>query len=215
MKIIRPLCCATMLFYAASAQANPVFYPGGTMVMLDNNAMENSALVNYTVTPRYAVGYRALYDRDTNATFHGAQIDTLLKRWNNPDSQGNLYALGAVGMIDQPHRADDAWDPAGLVGMQADWETRRYFTLYENKLKFADDSSQTEFTQMGRLGIAPYVAESGSLHTWLMVQFDHQPEGNDSFTTTPLVRLFYGSYLIEAGYNIDEEKPMINAVLRF
>lgn len=204
-----------MLVLAVAAQANPTSYPGGTMVMLENSAMENSLLLNYTFAPNYAIGYRALYDRDTQSTFHGAQLNYLAKRWNNPDSQGNIYFSGAAGAIHMPDRSANAWEPAGLVGMQADWESRRYFTLYENKLKVADDSSQTEFTQTARLGVAPYVAEFGSLHTWLMVQFDHTPKHDDTFSTTPLVRFFYNAYLLEAGYNIDEGKPMVNATIRF
>lgn len=207
--------CIALGVMAGRAAANPTSYPGGTMVMIENSAMENSLLANYTFAPNYAIGYRALYDRDTQATFHGAQLNYLAKRWNNSDSQGNIYFSGAVGAIDMPSRSDNAWEPAGLVGMQADWESRRYFTLYENKWKVADDKSQTEFTQTARLGVAPYVAEFGSLHTWLMVQFDHTPDQQDHFSTTPLVRFFYNAYLLEAGYNIDEGKPMLNATIRF
>ena len=186
------------------------------MVMLDNSGMENDVLANYTLTPNMAVGYRGLYDRNTNAMFHGAQVDGLLKRWNNPDSQGNLYVSGAIGLIDQPARANDFAEPASLFGLQADWESRRYYTSYITKFKFAADDAQREFTQSARVGIAPYIAEAGSVHSWLMLQIDHQPEdAHDTVMATPLVRLFYNSYLVEAGYNLQNHHPLINATIRF
>ncbi len=214
-RISKFLLSGAIILLKTVVYANPISYPGGPMVMLENDTMQNSALVNYTLTPQDAIGYRLLYDRDSQATFHGAQWDHLIKRWNNPDSQANIYAFGAAGVIDEPHQADYDFAPAAMTGLQADWESRRYFVLYENKLKLADDQNFQQFTQTARIGIAPYVAESGALHTWLMVQIDHRPERDDQITTTPLVRFFYSNYLVEAGYNVDDHTPLINATIRF
>jgi hypothetical protein len=201
---------------ASVAHARPLSYPGGSMVMLDNDAMQNSVFVGYTVDPKNAFAYRFLHDRETDSNFHGAQWNHLIKRWNNPDSQGNLYVQSAIGMVDlQKNRTGDAWQPGAVTGLQADWEDRRWFVSYENKVRIAEDDAWRNFSQSARVGVAPYVAEFGSVHTWLMVQFDHRPQQDDHFTTTPLVRMFYDSYLVEAGYNIDEKTPLLNVMLHF
>jgi hypothetical protein len=213
---MRYLLIVCLLVLPFAVQARPVSYKGGTMVMLENNIMENSALVNYTYDPKYALGYRILYDRNTASTFHGAQFNALLKRWNNPDSQANIYWQSAIGLLDrQSEYAGNEFQPAGLTGIEADWEDRRFYVSYENRIRIADDNQWQNFQQSARMGIAPYVAEAGSLHTWLMLQFDHRPEQDDSFTTTPLVRMFYDTYLFEAGYNVDEQAPLLNFTTYF
>jgi hypothetical protein len=201
---------------AMDAQARPLSYPGGAMVMLDNDVMQNNVFLGYTVDPKNAFAYRLLHDRQTDSTFHGAQWNHLLKRWNNADSQANVYIQSAVGMIDlQADKAGAAWQPGALTGIQADWEDRRFLISYENRLRVAEDDGWRTFTQSARVGVAPYVAEFGSVHTWLMLQFDHRPQMEDTFTTTPLVRMFYDSYLVEAGYNIDEKTPLVNVMVHF
>ncbi|HEY1096680.1 MAG TPA: hypothetical protein VGF14_05520 [Alphaproteobacteria bacterium] len=208
--------CIALILLAGTAQARPLSYPGGTMLMFDNDVMQNNVFAGYTVDPKNAFGYRLMYDRETASTFHGAQWNHLLNRWNNPDSQANLYLQSAVGVIDRQSEAPgQEYQPGAMTGILADWEDRRFFVSYENKVRIAEDEQWRNFTQSGRLGIAPYVAEAGSLHTWLMVQFDHRPQLDDTFTTTPLVRLFYDSYLVEAGYNIDEQTPLVNLMIHF
>ena len=66
----------------------------------------------------------------------------------------------------------------------ADWETRSLFAGYRSRYldagRFGD-----QFSQAARLGFAPYVGDTGDLHTWLMLEIDHRPEGEDTVTTTP------------------------------
>ena len=81
----------------------------------------------------------------------------------------------------------------------ADWEDRRFYTAYGNEYEVIDGDG--EFTQMGRVGIAPYIGGAGDLHTWLIVQADHRPENHKPIEITPLVRLFKGTNLIEVGYS--------------
>jgi hypothetical protein len=66
-----------------------------------------------------------------------------------------------------------------------------------------------------RVGYAPYEGDSGDLHTWLMLEIDHRPEDDDPITATPLVRLFKGPLLLEMGYNLTVNQPLINFTYRF
>jgi hypothetical protein len=50
-----------------------------------------------------------------------------------------------------------------------------------------------------RAGVAPYVAGSGALHTWLFLQAGRVAAPGRQFEVTPVVRLFKGPVLAEAG----------------
>lgn len=162
------------------------------MTMVDERSTELE--LNYTVTSKYALGVMSEYMRDGNWWKQSIHQYNLLKRWNMPDSQGNLYLMSGVGVAHD----DDHSTVAGEVGIQADWEDRRIYTSYSNSFVNAG-AIDRGFEQKARVGIAPYIGEYGDLHTWLMLQVEHMPGESDEFTITPLVRLFKGSNLAEVG----------------
>ena len=137
-----------------------------------------------------------------------ATVDVLLKRWNNPGSQANLYLKSGAGIA-----YGDGSDPAAYTGLEIDWEDRRFFTLYENRFLKAGDQD-TFIKHKARIGVTPYIGEYGELHTWLMLQADYDAGNKDSFSLTPLVRAFKGTTLIEAGYNL-EKGILLNLTQQF
>lgn len=195
MKIRDFLAVMACLALAGTAQARPVSYKDGWMAMTMNDPWSNSAMLLYSPTATTAIGPFIEHYRDTDGELAGLQFNWLAKRWNNPDSQGNIYLLTGAGM------ANDDGDArmGGYIGTELDWEDRRYYISYENRYTAAGEDVKEEYQQKARIGIAPYVAEFGSLHTWLMLQVDHMPEDKDHVTLTPLVRLFKGPVLGELG----------------
>ncbi len=185
----------TLGVVCTEAQAKPISYVGGTMVMIENDETGNSVSVDYTLSPRFAA---ALYakreiggDRFTTV---GPQGNVLLKRWNLPDGQGNIFSMTGVGTAIRDGTAHfGAW-----TSLLADYETRRVFASYELKLMYADGIEKSAW-QRARLGIAPYLASYEQLNTWVMVQVDNHPAKRHATTVTPLVRLFYKTFLIEGG----------------
>jgi len=178
------------------AEARPISYPGGTMVMLQNDDSRNAASLDYTVTPTLAFGVRSEYDRSDKYQVHSLTMNNRLWRGNYPDAQANIFMMSGLGYARENGGEDSS--PAAFTGFEADWENRRLFVNYENKITYAGDVDK-EFMQAARVGVAPYVAEAGALHTWLMLQIDHRPEDKDAVTLTPLVRFFKGTDLVEAG----------------
>lgn len=192
MRLLPALFCTALFFTLADdAAARPVSYADGWMAMTMNDPTSNAATLLYSPTARFALGPFVEHYRETDGELYGLQANFLAHRWNNPDSQGNIYLLSGFGITSED-------DGGGYVGMEADWEDRRYYVSYENRYTFADDVKE-EYQQKARIGIAPYVAEYGGVHTWLMLQTDHMPEDKDTWTVTPLVRVFTGPYLGEAG----------------
>ncbi len=205
--IMRIIFLCLFLVLCGVAQARPVYYPGGWTFITAHDGEENSGLLNYTVTPKLAFGYRASYDRDTDAMFNGIQMNNLLQRWNNPDSQANIYLQSAVGLAQG--------DVEGFTGVQADWESRRYMVVYENRVSFSKNEMRRDYQQQLELGVAPYVAEFGALHTWAMLHIINMPEENHAIQFAPMLRMFKGNALIEAGYNVTTDRPVANATIRF
>ena len=181
------------------AQARPVSYPDGWTLMLMNDGAKNSVHAHYSPTARTSLGYRFEYRRDQALTLNAVQVNHLLKRWNKPDSQANLYLKSGLGAAyGHAGEFDGKTDAAGFIGFAVDWEDRRYFVAYENRYTEAGELDGF-FRQSAQVGWAPYQGDYGALHTWFMLRVDHLPGAQDNFAVTPLVRLFKGVHLLEAG----------------
>ena len=206
--------CALCMMASLPAMARPVSYPGGWTVMQMNNPDTNSLHTHYSPTAKYSIGYKGEYWREEKWQFHGVQLNNLVKRWNKPASQGNFYLKSGMGIAYSDfNQFDRKTEGAAFTGIALDWEDRRYFTSYENHLLYAGDIEK-HFTQSARVGIAPYIGDYGDLHTWLMLQINHDPKKDDEFTITPLVRFFKNEYLVEAGVS-DDGDALFNFIIRF
>lgn len=197
------------LLFPVFAQARPVSYPDGWTIMQNNDHDKNSVHLHYSPTATDSIGYRGEILRDTNTKLHFAQYNRLLKRWNLPASQANMYLKLGAGLAEQ----DNETDFGGQIGFAADFETRRIFFGYENRYLETGDFGNS-FIQKGRVGVAPYLASYDELQTWLMFEVEHRPEEEDKFIAMPLVRFFYLEYMAEIGVS-DQKDVMFNWIVRF
>lgn len=177
--------------------------------MTMNDADRNSSHIHYSPTAKYSLGWQHEYLRGSKAHADTLKLNYLMKRWNGPASQANLYLKSGAGVI----YGDGHYDPAFYTGLATDWETRRWFTSYENRFFHGGDIDRF-VSHKARIGVAPYIADYGSFHTWLMLQADYDAGKQDSFSITPLVRFFKGPALLEAGINTDGG-GLLNIIYRF
>lgn len=209
---------ASLVLFSGVANARPVSYPDAWTVMLRNDVDQNSAHIHYTFDTQHSVGLRVRYDRDDDFVFTGAQLNRLIKRWNKVDSQANLYGRIALGQVsdnldDGELRPKRDSDEGLFLGASADWETRRYFV--SAAAEHWDNGRFGEFSSFhSRVGIAPYVANTGALHTWIMVEGHHRPESRDKVGASALLRFFKGPSLLEIGVD-DQGEPLLNYIHRF
>ncbi|MCB9991016.1 MAG: hypothetical protein H6867_06510 [Rhodospirillales bacterium] len=194
---------------APSAQARPVSYPGGWTAMTMNDVDSNALHIHYSPNARNSLGWRHEYLRDPKAHMDALQWNTLLKRWNQPGAQANFYIKSGAGIAYD----DGETEAAAFTGVAADWETRRWFTSYENRFFYAGDIARFA-RHKARAGVAPYIGDYGDLHTWLMLQADYDAGERDDFSLTPMVRFFKGPSMLEAGINLDGG-GMLNFIQRF
>lgn len=184
----------SVLLMPQLAIARAVSFPDGWMAMTMNDFASYSNSISYSPTARDAFGVRSDYMREADVWLTTATYNRLLKRWNTSDSQANIFLQTGVGVAN----AGDDENAAGSIGIEADWETRRYYVNYENRYVNAGNVMR-EYSQKARVGIAPYVGGYDDIHTWFMLQVDHRPSDHDNVTVTPLVRVFNQEVLGEFG----------------
>ena len=173
--------------------ARPITYPGGTNIMVGKDPLMDMVHADYTINKNWAVGWASTDYNEMNVSSHGPQL-TRGWRWNYPDSQANVYVWGGAG----PTFINDKARASGWGGASVDWEDRRWYTQAGTTFHTTANGPDM-FWQTARVGVAPYVAEAGELHSWLMLQVDHTPGSPHTWSATPMLRQFWGDYLWEAG----------------
>ena len=204
------LICLTICV-AALAQAKPLSYVGGTMAMQENDETGHTLSIDYTFDPHFAFGLYSKYEINQSREFWmtGPQLNTLLKRWNLPEGQGNIFLMTGGGEARQGSRNE----PAAWLTLMGDYETRRVFFSYESRFMYARDIEKSAW-QRAYAGFAPYLADYEQLNTWLLLRLDHHPAKNDHFVVTPVIRFFYKTIWLEAGYSSNNH-VMVNWTVQF
>jgi hypothetical protein len=196
--------------FAPVAMAKPISYVGGTMVMQENDETGHTLSIDYTFDPHFAIGLYSKYEINQDEFWMaGPQLNWLLKRWNLPEGQGNLFAMSGGGQARQGSRSE----PAAWLTLLGDYETRRVYFSYESRFVYARDIEKSAW-QRAYAGFAPYLADYEQLNTWLLVRLDHHPAKHDHFVVTPVIRFFYKTIWLEAGYSSNNH-IMVNWTVQF
>ena len=215
MRVFTTATLASLASLAAtiqSASAHPVAYQGAVGVMTWNQPFLSDYWLTYSFRPDMAVAGRAM--RMTMATggdldVYMPQFDYLAKRWNNSDSQANIYVYGGFGGV----RFQDQNGSAGLGGIEADAESRKYFAMVKYEAMLPTIGANFQHVE-ARLGIAPYEAEINEIATWFMIQGQYHPSLIKGYVITPLARFFYKSVLWESGVSTQGDW-MLNFMFHF
>lgn len=195
MPMIKILLLLLISSLSLPAFAHPTAFEGAWGFMSYNDEKENEFSVNYSFKSYIAGGVSFFKFKDVEITV--PRVNTLLKRWNNEDSQGNIYLSGGYGL----EKSFNESQGVGFLQADADWESRQYYVsaqyvqfLRKNSdVVSRDDIRQTKL----RAGFAPYLADYNDLNTWLIWQI--KKENEEDPETTQFVRLFYRNVLIELG----------------
>ena len=181
-----------LLAFMQTLQAHPVIWKDGKALLYKNDNGLSETQMLYSVTQRWALGLRQLNFDDSDTTWTSIQSNALLKRWNQSGSQANLYGLAGL-LIES--ESDESLKTT--LALQADWESRRYYSYARVDYFPADEST---LLLVARLGFAPYIADFDGYHSWLMLQYSNHIEGgSNSSTVMPVVRVFKDNILLEYG----------------
>ncbi len=180
-----------LLVWVSLAMANPVIYQGGQMVDSVVDSKSTDIQWFYSLTSRMAIGYRYFNSVSEASPVHMGQANFLINRWNEPDSQANIYVLTGMGVQDRTI--------VPYLGAEADWESRVFLTSISVEQFWAQTSVNKAVL---RVGMAPYVAEYDDLNTWIILQVTQLNTGPQSTQwILPMVRFFKDNILAEFGSN--------------
>lgn len=208
----------SLLFFPLWALAGPMGFQNSWMTMGDLGPHWREVFANYAVTSRDAIGVSQTYmradDDDLSADLTELTYTRLLHRWNQPDSQANLWFVGGVGEIRESDRAADRHsnEIAMSPGIQADYETTRFylFALY----RFYRAAGINHDYGAVRAGFSFFEPHYEQVHPWLIVEARSMHDLSDKIEITPMLRLIHRSYFVEVGAN-NSGQPRFNFMLIF
>ena len=211
-RTLRLLPLFLFLLVPLRSEAHPVSFEGATQFMIELGEDMQMAELYHSITASQAFGAHALRldGMGVRRDLMALQYNRLLKRWNLPEAQANIYAgIGGGGAYE---RDTGQWSPAAVMIWQADYETRRIYTAYDGMAWFGDG-----FTHVGNtvgIGVAPYLAEFDELNTWLLLKARYTTEFDDKVEVMPMLRFFYRNLFLEVGANLDGQ-PQLNFMIHF
>ena len=202
-----------VFFISINVFSRPVSYTGGTTFMAMNNGDRISSHVHYSPKYFYSLGYRFEYWKDKDYVNHFLQGNYLVERFNNIDSQANIYLKTGIGTSTYLE-GDKDYNKSYFISGSADWETQKLYSNYE--VRYSDIENIEDFIlHSGALGFAPYVGNYGDLHTWVLYAFQYNEDKNkNKLNHGPKLRFFKNTNLIEIGIN-NRKDLILNLIIRY
>lgn len=186
------------------ALAHPVAYAGSYSIMTWNSKDMTDWMFTHTFTPQYSLSahYLRLNTIEGKREYYIPAVNFLARRWNELDSQANVYLTVGHG----GEKVKSSMKDTSLLALEADWESRKYYVSFreeailsykKNGIKERRDIFMTKV----RAGFAPYLAEFNELNAWFILEAEKINRSENNFELTPFVRLFYRNVLTEMGVN--------------
>ena len=183
------------------AFSGPMGFKDSWMAMGDFSPNWQEAFANYALTPRDAIGASTLYMRSDDESKSRQLVDAtytrLVKRWNLPDAQANIWFLGGLGNV----TGNDFSGSKAMAspGIQVDYETTRIYVSATTRLYRADGINHDYAS--ARLGFSFYEVDYDETQPWLIVEARRMNGLSDKTEVTPMLRLIHNRYFVELGVN--------------
>jgi hypothetical protein len=211
---IRAVVVSTAFAASASALARPISYAGGHMLMADHQSDMDQWSYAYSPSFRWSASLGELRLDETGGhdelTLRYVRASRLLKRWNLPAAQANVFVWGGLGQVDLRHGSSGS---ARHVGFQADYETRRIYTSFVSELHEGTGGSRRFDT--ASIGWAPYEHDIDRMAAWIVVKGLRTSDAvDDPIKGATMLRLFTPRWWLEAGVDTDGQ-PLGNIMINF
>ena len=190
-----------ILVSSYKALSHPVSFKDATSIMSFNDGEMNEILLTYSLSHKLALGHT--YIKEDNSELYVPRVNWLAHRWNNENSQGNLYLSAGAGI----ERYNNENANVRLAEFVADWESRKYYTYYEHLHLLRENKNNPIWPQRDdnhsklRLGFAPFLADYSDLNIWFITQFSKHNEENTK--TTQFMRFYIKNVLWEIGADLN------------
>lgn len=216
-KMVLPLLA---MLLSLPASAGPMGFNESFMAMGDFNNNWRESFINYAITPRDAFGVSATYmradDKSKSRTLEEVTYTRLIKRWNAPHAQANLWFQGGIGALqgeDKLVGENRDFDKVMITpGVQFDYETTRIYFQATHRFYRASDINH-DFTSV-RAGFSFYETDYDKTQPWLILEARNMNGLSEMIEITPMVRLINKSFFVEAGVSNSRE-PRFNFMYIF
>ncbi len=161
--------------------------------------------VNYALTPRDAVGLGGIVMRSDDQTLERDVVEAnythLLKRWNMPHAQANIWFIGGAGVI----RGNDFAGTRTVLspGVQVDYETTRIYLAATARL-FRAEGINHDYASL-RAGFSFYEVDYEETQPWLVLEVRRMRGLSDKTEITPMLRFIHSRYFVEFGVSNNRE----------
>jgi hypothetical protein len=202
-------------FLATTAVAKPIAFAEAVTVMHERDASMISTEVYYAPKHYWSLGIADLKmttddkKQDMDASF--GQINVLLKRWNMPNAQANIFASagygwaysvkqGAIGVVHPGHVVSQTArynEPARRFVLQGDYETRQFYSSF--KVDVQQTTLFYDRVDTGQIGFSPVAHDYEDLAVWFVAQVKKYRGMTDKTEGGAFVRLFKKNVWVEIG----------------
>ncbi len=179
----------------------PMGFKDSWMAMGDLSPHWREGFANYAFTARDAVGPSLLYMRSDDKTQSRELAEVvytrLLKRWNLPEAQANVWFIGGLGAV----RGNDFAGTRTMAtpGIQVDYETTRFYVMGLTRLYRAEGINHDYAA--ARVGFSFFEADYDEVQPWFVLEARRMRGLSDKTEITPILRLIHNRYFVEAGVN--------------
>lgn len=199
----------TSLMTSLAVQAAPMGFKDSWMTMGDFSKTYREVTANFALTPRDAIGITSVYmqtdDQSKSQTNNELTYTRLIKRWNMPNAQANIWFIGGVG--ETRGNFFNGSKATLSPGMQADYETTRLYASANARIYVADGITNNIVS--ARTGFSFYEANYDETQPWLIVETRRMSMVSNAYEVTPMLRLIHNRFFVEAGANLDGQ-PRLN-----
>ncbi len=197
-----------------AVNAAPMGFKDSTMAMGDFSPNWRESWVNHALTARDAVGIGGLYmrsdDESKTRTLAEVNYTRLVKRWNLPHAQSNVWFFAGAGSI----RGNDFSGSrlALAPGVQVDYETTRIYLSATGRLYRAEGLNH-DFAAI-RAGFSFHEVDYDQIQPWFVIEARRMRGLSDKTEITPMLRLIHNRYFVEFGVN-DAKQARANLMYIF
>jgi hypothetical protein len=209
------LATACAMFRAQSHAAALMGFEESAMMMTEMGRYNQEWMLNYSPKMGHAFGVEVMRmsaKHEQATTIVGLNYTGLIKRWNLPQAQANVWFNGSIG------EANGQYDGfAYTPSLQFDAETTRLYFLAKARLIRANDMNYD--TAAVQAGFSFYETSFDETQPWFVLEAKTMRNTEPSLQITPAIRLINKQYFLELGvtnpFQGEGFAPRINAMFVF
>jgi len=213
---LQALLVAPCVIFSSQLQAAALMgFEDSAMMMTEIGRYNQEWMLNYSPKLGYAIGVEVMRMSgkiEQATTLVGLNYTGLIKRWNLPHAQVNVWFNGSLG------EASGLYDGfAYTPSLQFDAETTRLYFLAKARLIRANNMNYD--TAVVQTGFSFYETSFDGTQPWFVLEAKTMRNTEPALQVTPALRLINKNYFLELGvtnpFQGDGFTPRLNAMFVF